>query len=58
MKNKFENIIKEYEEKKRLQELADVKDKKNGVRPNVKEKIDQLVQNFKNLANEISKRRN
>ena len=58
MKNKFENIIKEYEEKKRLQELADVKDKKNGIRPNVKEKIDQLVQNFKNLANEVSKRRN
>jgi len=57
MKNRFENIVKEYEEKKRLQELANVNKKQTGIRPNVKEKINQLVQNMKNFANEISKRR-
>lgn len=58
MKNKFENAVKEYEEKKRLQELAGVKNINKGVRSNIKEKIDQLAQNFKNFANEISRRRN
>ena len=58
MKDKFENIIKKHEEKKRLQELANVKNKKKGIRIDIKEKIDQLAQNLKNFANEVSKRRN
>jgi len=56
--NKYEQLIKEKEEKKRLQELANVKNEQKGIRPNVKEMIDQLAQNFKNFTNEISRRRN
>ena len=55
--NKYEQIVKEQEEKKRLQELANVKNEQTGIRPNVKEMIDQLAQNFKNFTNEISRRR-
>jgi hypothetical protein len=58
MKNKFENTVEKYEEKKRLQELAGVKNNDKGIRSNIKEKIDQLAQNFKNFANKISRRGN
>jgi DNA-binding ferritin-like protein len=55
MKNS-EQAALEYENRKRMQKLAGIKEEKGGIRPEIKNQIDQLVTNIKNIADEIRKR--
>jgi hypothetical protein len=50
-----EQAALEYENKKRIKKLAGIKDEKKGIRPEIKNQIDQLATNIKNIADEIRK---
>jgi len=54
MKNSKQAAI-EYETKKRMKKLAGIKEEKTGIRPEIKNQIDQLVNNIKTIADEIRK---
>ncbi len=54
--NRCENAARAYEERKRMRKLAGINENSGNIRPEIKDQIDQLVNNINALADGIRRR--
>ena len=55
--NRCETAARAYEERKRMKKLAGINENSNNIRPEIKDQIDQLVNNINTLADEFKRRK-
>jgi hypothetical protein len=55
--NRCENAARAYEERKRMRKLAGINENTGNIRPEIKDQIDQLVNNINALADGIRRRK-
>ena len=55
--NRCENAARAYEERKRMRKLAGINENSGNIRPEIKDQIDQLVNNINALADGIRRRK-
>lgn len=53
-----EKAVRDYEERKRMKQLAGIQEEKKGIDPEFKEKVDKLANNIIELTDEVKRRTN